>query len=51
VNDRLVLHIECIDHAMIQLELRVVLGANIMSMKCRVLGGKTGPIAMVQVFV
>ena len=35
---------------MIRSELKYLIGAKIVNLKCRVFGGKTGPMAMVQVF-
>jgi hypothetical protein len=35
---------------MIRSELKYLIGAKIVNLKCRVFGGKTGPMAMVRVF-
>jgi hypothetical protein len=35
---------------MIRSELKYLIGANIVNLKCRVFGGKTGPMATVRVF-
>jgi len=40
-----------IDHVTIQLELKYLIGAKVARLKCRVIGDKAGPIAMVRVFV
>jgi len=39
------------DHVVIQSELKCLIAGNDVVLKCRVFGGKTGPIAMVRVFV
>jgi hypothetical protein len=51
VKELLTLHNVCIDHVMIQSELKYLLGAKDVRLKCRDFGGKTGPIAMVRVVV
>jgi len=43
------LHTLCTDHVTIQSELKYLIGAKVMRLKCRVYGGKTGLIAMVQI--
>jgi len=50
VNEWLELHNLHIDYVMIQSELRHLIGAKVVRLKCWVFGGKTGPITMVQVF-
>jgi hypothetical protein len=39
------------DHVTIQSELKFLIGAKVVMLICRVFGGKTGLIAIVQVFV
>lgn len=39
----------CINHVMIQSQLRHLIGAKVVSLKRQVVGGETGPIATVQV--
>jgi hypothetical protein len=50
VKERLELHNLRTDHVMIQSELKYLIGAKIVSLKCAVFGGKTGPFPMVRVF-
>jgi len=38
------------DHVMIRSELKYLIGAKILDLKCRVFGGKTAPFPMVRVF-
>jgi hypothetical protein len=38
------------DHVMIRSELKYLIGANIVDLKCRVFGGKTAPFPTVRVF-
>jgi hypothetical protein len=45
------LHILCTNHVTIRSELKCFTGAKGVTLKCPVFGGKTGPIAKVQVFV
>jgi hypothetical protein len=40
-----------IHHVMIRSELKYLIGAKVVRLKCGVFGGKTGPIATVRVFV
>ena len=40
-----------IDHVTIRSELRYIIGATIVNLKCRAFGGKTGPFWTVQVFL
>jgi len=47
VKMRLTLHNLLIDNVMIQSEPRYLTGANIVNLKCRVFGGKTGPFQKV----
>jgi len=49
VKERLVLHHLRTDHVTIPSELKYQIGAKGVTLKCRVFGGKTGPIAMVRV--
>ena len=51
MKERIKLHNLHIDHVMIQSELKYLIGAKLVVLKCRVFGGKTGPIATVQVFI
>jgi len=51
VNERLKLHNLCIHHVMLRSELRYLIGAKALRCTWSVFGGKTGPVAMVQVFV
>jgi len=51
VKERIKLYNLRIDHVTIRSELRYFIGAKLMMLKCRVFGGKTGPIATVRVFV
>jgi len=51
VKERLKLHNLHTDHVMIRSELKYLFGSKDVWLKCRVFGGKTGPIAMVRVFV
>jgi len=41
----------CIDHVTIRSELKYLLRGNVVVLKCRVFGGKTGAIATVWVFM
>jgi len=50
VKERLKLHNLRTDHVMIRSELKYLIGAKIVNLKCRVFGGKTGPMATVRVF-
>ena len=50
MKERLKLHNLRTDHVMIQSELKYLIGAKIVNLKCRVFGGKTGPMATVRVF-
>jgi hypothetical protein len=45
------LHHLCTDHVMIRSQLKYLIGAKVVRLKCRVFGGKTGPMATVRVFV
>jgi len=47
---RLKLHNLRIDHVVVRSELKYLIGANIVNLKCPVFGGKTGPFPMVQVY-
>jgi len=40
----------CTDHVMIRSELKYLIGATIVNLKCRVFGGKTGTFPMGRVF-
>jgi hypothetical protein len=51
VKEHVKLHNLCTDHVTIRLELKYLIGAKVVRLKCRVFGGKTGPIATVQVLV
>jgi hypothetical protein len=51
VKELVKLHNLYTDHVTIQSELTYLMGAKVVRLKCRVFGGKTGPIAMVRVFV
>jgi hypothetical protein len=51
VKEQLIMHNIHIDNVTIRSELRYLIGATVVSLKCRVFGGKTGPIATVRVFV
>jgi len=51
VKEPIILHNLRIDHVMIWSELWYSIGAKAVRLKCLVFGGKTGPIATVQVFV
>jgi len=51
VKERLELHNLHTDHVMIRSEFKYLIGAKVVMLKCRVFGGKTGPIATVRVFV
>jgi len=42
VKELLKLHNLCIDHVMIQSELKYLISAKVVRLKCRVFGGKTG---------
>ena len=50
VKALLKLHTLCIDHVAIRSELKYLLGAKIVNLKCRVFSGKTSPFPKVQVF-
>ena len=50
MKELLKLHNVRTDHVMIQSELKYLIGARIVNLKCRVFGGKTGPFPMVWVF-
>jgi hypothetical protein len=51
VKERQELHNLRIDHVMIRSQLKYLIGAKVVRLKCRVFGGKTGPMATVRVFV
>ena len=51
VKERLKLHNLHIDHVTIQSELKYLIRANVVGLKCLVFGGETGPIAKVRVLV
>jgi len=51
VKERLQLQNLRIDHVVIRSELKYLIRAIIVKLKCRVFGGKTGSIAMVRVLV
>jgi len=51
VKELVKLHNLCTDHVTLQSELKYLIGAKVVRLKCRVFGGKTGPIATVRVFV
>ena len=51
MKEGLKLHNLPTDHVTIRSELKYVIREKIVDLKCRVVGGKTGPMAMVQVFV
>jgi len=51
VKQHVIQHNLRIDRIRIRSELRYLIGSNIVRLKCRVSGGKTGTIAMVRVFV
>jgi len=51
VKERIKLHNLYIDRVMIRSELRYLIGAKLVKLKCRVFGGKTGPIATIRVFM
>jgi len=51
VKERLELHNLRTDHVMIRSQLKYLIGAKVVRLKCRVFGGKTGPMATVRVFV
>jgi hypothetical protein len=40
----------CTDHVMIRSELKYLIGAKMVDLKCRVFGGKTAPFPTVRVF-
>jgi len=50
VKEGLKLHDLRIDHVMIRSELKYLIGAQVVRLKCRVFAGKTGPIPRVRVF-
>jgi len=51
VKERLELQNLHTDHVTIQSELNYLIVAKVVMFKCRVFGGKTGPVATVRVFV
>ena len=50
VNEWLKLHNLCIDYVVIRSELKYLMVAKNVHLKCRVFGGKTGPFPMILVF-
>jgi len=50
VIEQLELHNLRTDHVMIRSELKHLIGGNVVMLKCRVFGGKTGPFPMGRVF-
>jgi len=50
VKEQLKLHNLRTDHVTIRSELKYLIGAKIVDLKCRVFGGKTGPFPTVWVF-
>jgi hypothetical protein len=50
VKERLKLHNLHTDHVVIRLELKYLIGAKMVNLKCRVFGGKTASFPMVRVF-
>ena len=50
MKERIKLHNLCIDRVVIQSELKYLIGAKIVNLKCQVFGGKTGPFPTVKVF-
>ena len=51
VNELVKLHNLYTDNVTIQSELKYLIGAKVVRLKCRVFGGKTGLITTVRVFV
>jgi hypothetical protein len=51
VTERQELHNLRTDHVMIRSQLKYLIAAKVVRLKCRVFGGKTGPMATVRVFV
>jgi hypothetical protein len=50
VKERVELHNLRTDHVMIRSELKYLIGGKVVTLKCRVFDGKTGPIAVGEVF-
>jgi len=50
VKEQLTLHNLRTDHVTIRSELKYLIGAKIVDLKCRVFAGKTGPFPTVRVF-
>jgi hypothetical protein len=50
VKEQVQLHNLHTDHIMIRSELNYVIGGKVVMLKCRILGGKTGPFPVARVF-